>query len=120
MLGPPYIKPIWRYIDVRTCFEHTKGQISTVRNIALIVLLLPLVLFQFCIDMGCLQYLTLARFSLQQCREVYTHMDIDLKKMLRSKIESIAPHYGLLDICYSSFHKSHGFKCQISASDAVY
>ncbi|RUS21570.1 CDC45-like protein-domain-containing protein [Endogone sp. FLAS-F59071] len=59
-------------------------------------------------------------FSLQQSREAYTHMDIDLKKMLRSKIESIAPHYGLLDICYSSFHKSHGFKCQISASDAVY
>lgn len=61
-----------------------------------------------------------SRFSLQQSREAYTHMDIDLKKILRSKIEFIAPHYGLLDICYSSFHKSHGFKCQISASDAVY
>ncbi|KAI8646057.1 CDC45 family [Parasitella parasitica] len=59
-------------------------------------------------------------FSLQQCQQVYTHMDMDLKQMLRNKIEVVAPLYGLTDICYPSFTKSYGWECCLSASDVVY
>ncbi|KAI7869615.1 DNA replication pre-initiation complex subunit Cdc45 [Mucor mucedo] len=59
-------------------------------------------------------------FSLQQCQQVYTHMDMDLKQMLRNKIEVIAPLYGLTDICFPSFTRSYGWECCLSASDVVY
>ncbi|CAO3644119.1 unnamed protein product [Mucor hiemalis] len=59
-------------------------------------------------------------FSLQQCQQVYTHMDMDLKQMLRNKIEVVAPLYGLTDICFPSFTRSYGWECCLSASDVVY
>ncbi|KAJ2960378.1 hypothetical protein NQZ79_g4190 [Umbelopsis isabellina] len=59
-------------------------------------------------------------FSLNQCQQVFTHMDIELKKILRSKIDSVAPLYGLTDICFPSFSRSYGWRGQTSASDAVY
>lgn len=59
-------------------------------------------------------------FSLYQCQQVFTHMDMDLKKILRSKIDSVAPLYGLTDICFPSFSRSYGWRGQTSASDAVY
>ncbi|CAO3645750.1 unnamed protein product [Mucor fragilis] len=59
-------------------------------------------------------------FSLQQCQQVYTHMDMDLKQMLRNKIEVVAPLYGLTDICFPSFTRSYGWESCLSASDVVY
>ncbi|CAO3668426.1 unnamed protein product [Umbelopsis ramanniana] len=59
-------------------------------------------------------------FSLYQCQQVFTHMDMDLKKILRSKIDSVAPLYGLTDICFPSFSRSYGWRGHTSASDAVY
>jgi cell division control protein 45 len=59
-------------------------------------------------------------FSLYQCQQVFTHMDMELKKILRSKIDSVAPLYGLTDICFPSFSRSYGWRGQTSASDAVY
>ncbi|KAI9257527.1 DNA replication pre-initiation complex subunit Cdc45 [Helicostylum pulchrum] len=59
-------------------------------------------------------------FSLQQCQQVYTHMDMDLKAALRQKIEVVAPLYGLTDICFPSFTRSYGWECCLSASDVVY
>ncbi|ORX59761.1 CDC45-like protein [Hesseltinella vesiculosa] len=59
-------------------------------------------------------------FSLQQCHQIYTHMDMDLKNILRNKIETVAPLYGLTDICFPSFSRSYGWKYSLSASDVVY
>lgn len=59
-------------------------------------------------------------FSLQQCQQIYTHMDMDLKSILRQKIETVAPLYGLTDICFPSFSRSYGWKYRLSASDVVY
>ncbi|KAI8143065.1 CDC45 family [Fennellomyces sp. T-0311] len=59
-------------------------------------------------------------FSIQECEQVYTHMNIRLKEMLRDKIETVAPLYGLTDICFPSFARTFGWKLRFSASDAVY
>ncbi|OBZ82830.1 Cell division control protein 45, partial [Choanephora cucurbitarum] len=59
-------------------------------------------------------------FSLQQCQQIYTHMDMDLKQTLRNKIEHVAPLYGLTDICFPSFTRGYGYECCMSASDVVY
>lgn len=45
---------------------------------------------------------------------------MDLKQMLRNKIEVVAPLYGLTDICFPSFTRSYGWECCLSASDVVY
>lgn len=58
--------------------------------------------------------------SLQQCHQIYTHMDMDLKKSLQEKLDRFAPLYGLNDLIYPSFIRTFGFKCTLSASDASY
>ena len=62
----------------------------------------------------------LCRFSLAQCQQSYSHMDMDLKRELRDKMESIAPEYGLVELAYPSFVRSFGFRSQpLCASDVV-
>jgi cell division control protein 45 len=47
-------------------------------------------------------------------------MDMDLKRTLPEKLESIAPEYGLVELTYPSFSRSYGFTLsQLSAADAV-
>lgn len=47
-------------------------------------------------------------------------MDMDLKRELRDKMESIAPEYGLVELAYPSFVRSFGFRSQpLCASDVV-
>lgn len=57
---------------------------------------------------------------LQQAQQNYTHMDRPLKKILPSKIDSIAPEYGMDESTFSSFTKSFGYRSVVSASDIVY
>lgn len=58
--------------------------------------------------------------SLANCRQTFEHMDLDLKNSLVSRMESIAPEYGLTDIVFKSFTRSYGFRSMpLSASDAV-
>ncbi|CCG82823.1 Cell division control protein 45 homolog [Taphrina deformans PYCC 5710] len=59
-------------------------------------------------------------FSLAQCRQIYTHMDMDLKRNLREKLEKFAPAYGLDELMLKSFVRPYGFKCTLSASDTSY
>ncbi|KAK8849506.1 hypothetical protein IAR55_004840 [Kwoniella newhampshirensis] len=59
-------------------------------------------------------------FSLQQCQQAYAHMDMDLKRQLPDKLESIAPEYGLVELSYPSFTRAYGFQLSsLSAADAV-
>lgn len=58
--------------------------------------------------------------SLANCRQTYEHMDLDLRNSLVSRMESIAPEYGLTDLVFQSFTRSYGFRSMpLSASDAV-
>ncbi|KAF9518396.1 hypothetical protein BS47DRAFT_1371034 [Hydnum rufescens UP504] len=59
-------------------------------------------------------------FSLQQCQQTYQHMDMDLKRLLRDKMDDIAPEYGLVELSYPSFVRSFGFRTQpLCAADVV-
>jgi cell division control protein 45 len=58
-------------------------------------------------------------FSLEQCKQSFTHMDMDLKRSLRSKVEQVSPEYGLFDIAFPSFTRSFGYQSILSASDVV-
>lgn len=46
-------------------------------------------------------------------------MDMDLKRSLRSKVDDIAPEYGLFDLSYPSFTRSYGYESVLSAGDVV-
>lgn len=47
-------------------------------------------------------------------------MDLDLKHQLRSKLDAIAPEYGLLELTYPSFVRCFGYRAlPLSAADAV-
>ncbi|KAI8363401.1 CDC45 family [Mortierella sp. GBAus27b] len=59
-------------------------------------------------------------FSLEECNQVFTHMSIDLKRILKDRLESVAPEYGLHEILYTSFTRSYGYRGLMSASDVVH
>jgi cell division control protein 45 len=59
-------------------------------------------------------------FSIPQTQQPYAHMDMDLKKGLVSKLEDIAPEYGLVELSYPSFMRCFGYRTQpLSAADSV-
>ncbi|KIM65142.1 hypothetical protein SCLCIDRAFT_15082 [Scleroderma citrinum Foug A] len=59
-------------------------------------------------------------FSIPQTQQLYAHMDLDLKHQLRSKLDAIAPEYGLLELTYPSFVRCFGYRAlPLSAADAV-
>jgi cell division control protein 45 len=71
--------------------------------------------------------------SLEQCKQIYTHMDMDLKRTLHSNLLKYAPHYGLEGIVPPStnpssnstdlegwgFVRSWGYKACLSATDVA-
>ncbi|EPX73193.1 DNA replication pre-initiation complex subunit Cdc45 [Schizosaccharomyces octosporus yFS286] len=58
--------------------------------------------------------------SLVECKQTYIHMDMNLKKTLKSSLQRFAPLYGLDDVIFHSFTRTYGFKCTLSASDVAY
>ncbi|KAH7889833.1 CDC45 family [Phlebopus sp. FC_14] len=59
-------------------------------------------------------------FSIPQTQQPYMHMDLDLKHQLRSKLDAIAPEYGLIELTYPSFARCFGYRAPpLSAADAV-
>ncbi|KAF9131141.1 hypothetical protein BGW39_002171 [Mortierella sp. 14UC] len=59
-------------------------------------------------------------FSLEECNQVFAHMSIELKKILKERVELVAPEYGLHEVLYTSFTRSYGYRGLMSASDVVY
>lgn len=47
-------------------------------------------------------------------------MSIELKRILKDRLESVAPEYGLHEILYTSFTRSYGYGGLMSASDVVH
>ncbi|TFY70536.1 hypothetical protein EVG20_g2468 [Dentipellis fragilis] len=59
-------------------------------------------------------------FSIPQTQQSYPHMDMDLKRQLRDKLDAIAPEYGMVELTYPSFVRCYGYHTQpLSAADAV-
>jgi cell division control protein 45 len=59
-------------------------------------------------------------FSIPQTQQPYPHMDMDLKKVLLTKLNDVAPEYGLVELSYPSFMRNYGYRSQpLSAADAV-
>ncbi|THH05758.1 hypothetical protein EW145_g4562 [Phellinidium pouzarii] len=59
-------------------------------------------------------------FSTVQSQQTYSHMDISLKKDLQSKLESITPEYGMVELSYVSFTRCCGYRSlPLSAADSV-
>ncbi|KAI5803312.1 CDC45-like protein [Peziza echinospora] len=56
-------------------------------------------------------------FSLVQCKQSYTHMDMDLKRTLREKLEGVAGLYGIDEVVRDGFVRSWGWKACLSATD---
>ncbi|KAF8456658.1 CDC45 family [Terfezia claveryi] len=58
-------------------------------------------------------------FSLVQCKQRYTHMDMDLKRTLREKLEGVAGLYGIDEVVKEGFVRSWGWKACLSATDVA-
>ncbi|KAI0302062.1 CDC45 family [Russula brevipes] len=59
-------------------------------------------------------------FSVPQTQQLYAHMDMDLKRQLRDKLDAIAPEYGMIELTYPSFVRCYGYHMQpLSAADGV-
>ncbi|ODN78465.1 hypothetical protein L202_04101 [Cryptococcus amylolentus CBS 6039] len=59
-------------------------------------------------------------YSIQQCNQTWTHMDMELKRQLPEVLESVGPEYGLVELSYPSFTRAYGFSLSsLSAADAV-
>ncbi|KAF9453265.1 cell division control protein 45 [Macrolepiota fuliginosa MF-IS2] len=59
-------------------------------------------------------------FSLLQTQQSYTHMDMDLKRVLVDRFNETAPEYGLVELSYPSFVRCYGYRSQpFSAADAI-
>ncbi|KAI5837955.1 CDC45 family [Morchella snyderi] len=59
-------------------------------------------------------------FSLNQCKQSYTHMDMDLKRTLRDRLEKYAPLYGLEGVVREGFVRCWGWSGCLSAVDVAY
>lgn len=56
---------------------------------------------------------------LSESSETYQHMASDLKLTLFSRLEALAPEYGLHDLIVPSFVRKSGYKTDLAAADAV-
>lgn len=58
--------------------------------------------------------------SLDQCRQAFEHMNLDLRQSLVGRIEAIAPEYELTECIYRSFIRSFGLRSPaMGAADIV-
>lgn len=59
-------------------------------------------------------------FSLIHSRQHYNNMPLDLRNSLTSRLEAIAPEYGLTELVFKSFIRSYGYRSNpLSATDTV-
>ena len=66
------------------------------------------------------QLLAKIGMPLDQARQCYVHMDMDLKKTLAEKLDHISETWGLEQLRLVGFVRYWGFKCNLSASDVSY
>ena len=57
---------------------------------------------------------------LRAARDAFRHMSPALQRTLDANIGTFAPQYGLDNLSYWSFYRSHGYTVELSAADLVY
>jgi len=58
--------------------------------------------------------------ALEHCKQRFMSMNVEIKKILRDKINEVSPNFQLDNILFLSFVKVNGYKAELSASDVVY
>lgn len=59
--------------------------------------------------------------KLEEARQPYVNISVELRRTLAARVEEHAPDYDLGDeVCYGSFTRQHGLLEEISAADMVY
>ncbi|KAJ3328535.1 hypothetical protein HDU76_009776 [Blyttiomyces sp. JEL0837] len=56
----------------------------------------------------------------KESQQLFTEMSLSFKKDIKSKLLNVASNLGMNEIIFTSFVRKYGYKCAISASDAVY
>ncbi|GFY99387.1 cell division cycle 45 [Actinidia rufa] len=66
--------------------------------------------------------LLLARmgFPLQDCKQKFQYMNVEIKRKMKDEFEEFLPEYGLTDFYYRGFCLRHGYSSRLSAADVVY
>ncbi|KAI8020987.1 hypothetical protein LOK49_LG03G03067 [Camellia lanceoleosa] len=66
--------------------------------------------------------LLLARmgFRLEDCKQKFQYMNVEIKCKMKEEFEEFLPEYGLNDFYYRGFCLLHGYSSRISAADVVY
>ncbi|GFZ13474.1 cell division cycle 45 [Actinidia rufa] len=66
--------------------------------------------------------LLLARmgFPLEDCKQKFQYMNVEIKRKMKDEFEEFLPEYGLTDFYYRGFCLRHGYSSRISAADVVY
>ncbi|XP_059660150.1 uncharacterized protein LOC132306670 [Cornus florida] len=66
--------------------------------------------------------LLLARmgFSLDECKQKFQYMSVEIKRKMKEEFELFLPEYGLTDFYYRGFLLLHGYSSKVSAADVVY
>ncbi|THG12371.1 hypothetical protein TEA_001033 [Camellia sinensis var. sinensis] len=66
--------------------------------------------------------LLLARmgFRLENCKQKFQYMNVEIKRKMKEEFEEFLPEYGLNDFYYRGFCLLHGYSSRISSADVVY
>ncbi|KAL7002662.1 hypothetical protein U1Q18_003817 [Sarracenia purpurea var. burkii] len=66
--------------------------------------------------------LLLARmgFALEDCKQKFQYMNVEIKRKMKEEFEEFLPEYGLTDFYYRGFCLRHGYSSRLSAADVVY
>lgn len=64
--------------------------------------------------------LALMGFRLEDCKQKFQYMNVEIKRKMKEEFEEFLPEYGLNDFYYRGFCLLHGYSSRISAADVVY
>ncbi|GKA80681.1 cell division control protein 45 [Tanacetum coccineum] len=59
-------------------------------------------------------------FALEECKQKFRYMSVEIKKKMKEEFDHYLPDYGLNDFYYRGFLLLHGYSSKISAADVVY
>ncbi|KAI3742052.1 hypothetical protein L1987_59731 [Smallanthus sonchifolius] len=59
-------------------------------------------------------------FALDECKQKFRFMSVEIKKKMKDEFEHFLPDYGLNNFYYRGFLLLHGYSSKVSAADVVY
>ncbi|KAM7463205.1 hypothetical protein LguiA_031326 [Lonicera macranthoides] len=59
-------------------------------------------------------------FALDECKQKFQYMSVEIKRKMKDMFEHFLPEYGLTDFYYRGFLLLHGYSSKVSAADVVY